>query len=60
MNGMLECLFSEDPLASGTQISISNSINAVLESCDHENLKSELLTICEFIYNKVTEFNNAS
>jgi len=60
MNGMLNCLFSEETLASGTLLSISNSVNTVLESCDHENLKSELFTICEFIYNKVTEFNNAS
>jgi len=59
MNGMLNCLFSEEGLVNGTILPLSNSVNTALETCDNENLKSDLFITCEFIYNKVTEFINS-
>jgi hypothetical protein len=56
MNGMLNCLFSEEGLVNGTILPLSNSVNTVLETCDNEHLKSELFATCEYIYNKINEF----
>lgn len=54
MSAILNCFFSEESLVSGSIISLSNSVNTVLEQCDHANLKNELLQVCEFIYTKVS------
>jgi hypothetical protein len=59
MNGMLNCLFSEEGLVNGTILPLSNSVNTVLETCDNENLKAELFTTCSHIYNKITELINS-
>lgn len=58
MAALLNCFFSEETLASGTLLSLSNSVNTCLENCDQEHLKSELFQICEFIYNKIVAFNS--
>ena len=58
MAAMLNCLFSMETFTCGTLLTISNSVNTCLESCDSANLKNELFQICEFIYNKLVAFGN--
>lgn len=54
MSALLSCFFSEESLVSGSILSLSNSVNTILEQCDHANLKAELMQVCEFIFNKVS------
>ena len=58
MHAMLTCLFSQETLMSGTLIAFSNSVNTTLEACDSENLKNELFSLCEGIYQKIIDFNS--
>lgn len=57
MHGMLNCLFDQKTLVSGTLIAFSNSVNTTLESCDSDNLKHDLFSLCESIYQRIIEFN---
>ena len=43
---------------SGTLIAFSNSVNTTLEACDSDNLKNELFSLCEGIYQKIIDLNS--
>ena len=60
MYAMLQCLFSQESLESGTLIAFSNSVNTTLEACDFEHLKNELFAVTEVIYNKIVETANSA
>ena len=55
MRAMLDCLYDDKTMTSGTLIAFSNSVNTTLESCDYVNLKSELFSTCENIFSKIKD-----
>ena len=57
MHAMLNCLFSQETLMSGTLIPFSNSVNTTLETCDSANLNQELFALTGGIYQKIIDFN---